>query len=224
MQRKLLFHPTNDTPNRRLATWAQGDRLIGYARTVAAPRNVWLLLHGNGGQASNRGHAPASFSRQDSVYILEYPGYGQRPGTPSLQSFNAAARGAYESLRVEFPHTPVGVVGESIGTGPACSLAANPRPPDKIVLVVPFAVLRDVVGDHVSFIPSGLLLGDNWNNLEALKDYDGPLEIFAARSDTIIPVRHARTLAASRPKAVFHEFEGGHNDWPNGGRVSIRNP
>jgi len=224
IQRKLLFHPTHEQPAKWLDEWKQGNRVVGFTRTVPAPRNVWLLLHGNGGQAAYRGYALSSFSPGDSVYILEYPGYGQRPGTPSRTTLNAAAREAYERLRAEFPHTPVCVVGESIGTGPASSLGSAPRPPDKIVLVVPFAALRDVVGDHVPFLPAGLLAGDSWNNIEALQSYDGPLEIFAAKADTIIPIRHARALAASKPGAVIHEFEGGHNDWPNGGRVTIRNP
>lgn len=224
IQHKLLFHPTHEKPAKWLGEWMLGDQLIGFTRTVPAPRNVWLLLHGNGGQAAYRGYALPCFSPDDSVYILEYPGYGQRPGNPSLQSFNAAAREAYELLRAEFPHTPVCVAGESIGTGVASSLATNPRPPDKIVLIVPFAVLRDVSGDHVSFLPARLLVGDNWNNIESLKHYAGPLEIFAAKNDTIIPIRHAKTLAASKPGSVFHEFAGGHNDWPNGDRVTIRNP
>ena len=68
------------------------------------------------------------------------------------------------------------------------------------------------------------MLRDNWNNIEALKTYAGPLEIFAAKGDTIIPIRHAKALAASKPQTVFHEFDGDHNDWPNDGRVTIRNP
>ena len=224
VQRRLLFQPSHNAPNPSLAAWKHGDQLIGYAHTVPTPHNVWLLIHGNGGQASHRTYALASFSASDSVYILEYPGYGQREGKPSRQSFNAAARAAYEILRADFPHTPVCVVGESIGTGPVCFVANNPHPPDKIVLVVPFDILATVVPDHIPFFPARLLLRDNWNNLEALKGYDGPLEIFAATDDTIIPIRHAKALAAGKPKSIFHEIPGGHNDWPNDGRVSIRNP
>ena len=34
-------------------------------------------------------------------------------------------------LRARFPHTPLCVVGESIGSGPAAKLAESPPPPDK---------------------------------------------------------------------------------------------
>jgi len=224
VQRSLLFHPTHEAPNPSLAAWKLGERVIGYARIVSTPRNVWLLLHGNGGQAAFRGYAMPSFSPDDSVYVVEYPGYGQRPGTPSLESINAAAREAYDQLRAEFPQTPVCVAGESIGSGPACFLATSPRPPDKIVLMVPFAVLRDVAGDHVALLPSRLLIADNWNNVASLQTFNGPLEIFAAKDDTIIPIRHAKALAAAKPQTAFHAFEGGHNDWPYDGRVSIHNP
>lgn len=224
VQRKLLYHPTHDTPAKWLDEWMHNGQRIGFSRTVASPRNVWLLLHGNGGQAAYRGYALPCFSPEDSVYILEYPGYGQREGTPSRQNINAAAREAYELLREKFPTTPVCVVGESIGTGPACTLATHPRPPDKFVLIVPFAVLKEVADDHLPLLPTSLLLRDNWNNIEALKNYKGPLDIFAAKNDTIIPLRHAKALAASKPQTFFHEFEGGHNDWSNGDRVRIRNP
>ena len=222
--RKLLFHPTHHAPSQRLTEWKCKNHPIGFARTVLGPGNVWLLVHGNGGQAADREYALACFSAGDSVYILEYPGYGGRAGTPSLTSCNAAAKEAYEFLRAEFPNTPVCVAAESIGTGPACVLAGLPRPPDKIILVVPFDILSTVVSDHLAFLPSGLLLRDNWNNIEALRSYRGPLEIFAAAGDTTISIRHAKALAATKPQAIFHEFPGDHNDWPTGGRVTFSNP
>jgi len=223
-QRKLLYYPTNDHETNGLTAWQHDGLLLGYAREVASPVNVWLMLHGNSGQASDRVYALSSFSSLDSVFILEYPGYGTRPGSPSMAAFNAAAEQAYELLRARFPHTPVCVVGESIGSGPAAVLAASQPPPDKVVLIVPFDMLGRVAARHFPFLPISLLLRDNWNNIESLQGYKGPVEIFGARDDTIIPIAHARALAAGRPGARFHELDGGHNDWAEGGRVRIRNP
>lgn len=223
-QRKLLYYPTHHSDSNGLSEWRHEGRLIGYAREVASPINVWLMLHGNGGQASDRAYALSSFSDRDSVFILEYPGYGQRSGSPSMAAFNAAAQEAYQSLRSRFPKTPVCVVAESIGSGPATMLASHPQPPDKIVLISPFDVLSQVAAHHFPFLPVRFFLWDNWNNVEALKHYRGPLQIFAARDDTIIPMAHQRALADSKPTASFHVIEGGHNDWPMTGRVAIRNP
>ena len=141
-----------------------------------------------------------------------------------MRAINDAATEAYEALRSRFPNSPVCVVGESIGSGPASMLATNQHPPDKIVLIVPFDMLSRVASGYFPVIPLGLFLKDNWNNVEALEKYDGPVEIFGAHGDMIIPVAHARALAGSKPSSKFHEIEGGHNDWPVNDRVKIRNP
>jgi hypothetical protein len=198
--------------------------LIGVARPVTSPHAVWLFCHGNGGQASDRAYALSSFAPDDGVYFLEYPGYGNRPGVPSAKTINAAAQAAYARLRADFPTVPVGVVGESIGSGPACTLASAVRPPDQLVLVVPFDRLDLVARDHFPGWLVRWLLVDNWDNVAALAGYRGPVEIFGAERDDIIPLPHARALAASHPAARFTIIPGGHNEWSEGGKVAIRTP
>src|SRR5262245_10333679 len=124
IQRKFLFYPTHSPDGKGLAAWKVQDRVIGWAKEVPSPENIWLMLHGNAGQASDRVYALPAFSERDSVFILEYPGYGVRQGKPSKSAFDSAAAGAYKLLRQKFPNRPVCVVGESIGSGPACTLAA----------------------------------------------------------------------------------------------------
>jgi surfactin synthase thioesterase subunit len=182
------------------------------------------MLHGNAGQAVDRAYALRSFSPDDAVFILEYPGYGAREGNPSRASFNAAAREAYALLRKTFPATPICVMGESIGSGPACMLASQSPPPDKIVLVVPFDKLTSVAADHVRILPVSLLLEAKWDNIHALSKYTRAVEIFGAEQDAVIPIEHAKKLAGSVPSARFHCIPGGHNDWSQGTSVEIRNP
>lgn len=224
IQRNVLFYPTHHEGNGGLQRWTHEGALIGFAREVEAPATVWLMLHGNGGQAADRSYALPAFSPGDSVYILEYPGYGKRPGTPSRSSIDAAAREAYELLRMRYPDRPVAVVAESIGSGPAASLGALSRPPDKLVFIVPFGDLKALGRDYASSMAVNLVLKGAWNNVEALSGYQGPMDVFGASQDEIINVRHARTLAQSRPQAKFHLIEGGHNDWAAQPTVRIRNP
>jgi len=222
--RSSLFYPTHVARDNGLARWLHDGALIGYQFTVTDPENIWLLLHGNGGQASDRTYLLDKFSARDSVYILEYPGYGTRPGTPSRKSFDAAALQAYELLRAQFPGKPVCVVGESIGSGPGSTLARAAQPPDKFVMLVPFDVLKSVAREHVPYLPTSLILAGSWDNIESLSGYTGPIEVFGAEGDTIIPVAHARRLAASRPQAKFHLLPGEHMDWVQLPQVRIRNP
>jgi len=224
MQSSFLFFPTHHDSATSLAAWKKDGKIIGYSRQVAAPQNVWLVLHGNGGQAADRTYAIPSFSARDSVFILEYPGYGAREGKPSKASLDAAAAEAYALLTSTFSKTPICVMAESIGSGPACELAKQAQPPGKIVLVVPFDTLQSVAAEKMPFLPVGLILRESWDNLRALAEYKGPVEIFGALDDTVIPIEHARKLAASIPSAKFHGIPGGHNDWSEEGRVEIRNP
>ncbi len=221
LQRKMLYYPSHNEGANGLAEWRIDGKLVGFAREVASPVTVWLLLHGNGGQATDRIYALPAFSHQDAVYFLEYPGYGTRPGSPSKNSINKAATEGFRWLRQRYPATPVCVVGESLGTGPAAYLATVPNPPNRIVLITPFDVLSNVAAYHFPYLPARLILMDNWNNVESLKGYKGTVEIYAAPADTVIPVRFAKALAVSKPGAIYHEIRGGHNDWSIGGEVKL---
>jgi pimeloyl-ACP methyl ester carboxylesterase len=223
LQRSLLYFPTHEPHADRLVPWVVDDQAIGYRQEVSSPQAVWLVMHGNGGQASDRAYVLECMSAQDSLFVLEYPGYGVRPGSPSRRSIDAAAQHAYGILRAGHPGIPVCVVGESIGSGPASMLALERQPPDKIVLITPFDTLHRVAAKRFFFLPVWLLLLDRWNNIDALSNYRGPIEIFAAADDTIIPAVHARTLAESSVYARFHLIPGGHNDWSLSNSVKIEN-
>jgi len=222
-QRSMLFFPThNARPTTSLWPWQDEGHVIGYCHEVANPDTIWLMLHGNGGQAADRDHALHCLPGQDSLYVLEYPGYGLREGHPSRETLNQAAVEAYHRLRTQHPKAAVCVIGESLGSGPACALAAANPPPDKIVLLAPFDVLARVASRRFPFLPVRLLLRDAWDNVQALKDYRGPVEIFAALNDQVIPVEHARALAEQVPGARLTIFPGGHTDWSDSEQVKIR--
>jgi pimeloyl-ACP methyl ester carboxylesterase len=223
IQRKLLFYPSHHANANGFTRWEHDGQTIGYVREAADPKNVWMLLHGNGGQAADRQYAMYAFDRNDSVFILEYPGFGGRTGTPSRRSIDAAARAGYADLRARFPGRPVCVAGESLGSGPASVLSGESPPPDKIVLVVPFDSIKSVGKDHAPALLVHLVLAGTWNNVEALQRYHGPIEIFGAEDDEVIPVKHARALAASVPHAQFQQIRGNHG-WANQPDVQFRCP
>ena len=223
-ERKLLYFPTHHDQDNGLEAWTMEGVAIGFARKVDSPQNVWLMLHGNGGQAADRVYALPRFSADDSVYILEYPGYGERPGRPSKKSFNEAAQEAYHFLRKSYPSVPVCVVGESIGTGPASFLGSLANPPDKIALAVPFGKLAEVAKESFPSFVVSMVLSADWDNAKALSDYQGPIDIYGAQYDTIIPVSHAKALAGQIPQSKFILLECGHNEWSYREEVRFRNP
>jgi pimeloyl-ACP methyl ester carboxylesterase len=222
LEGSFLYLPSHAPNQSQLAEWRIDGKVVGYSRTVPSPRSIWLILHGNAGQASDRQYIVNRLPADSSAYILEYPGYGARLGKPSMASINTAAREAYVALRSLHPGIPFGVFGESVGSGPASFLCSLPNPPDRLVLVVPFDNLLSVAKRHMKLLPVSLLLRDKWNNVKALAGYKGPVEIFAAKNDTVIPAEHARNLAQSVPQARYIELPGGHNDWSLNSLTQIR--
>ena len=220
-QRSMLFIPTHDATSRRLTPWVDHGEILGYAREVPKPSAVWLMAHGNAGQASNRDYVLSCLEPDAAFYVVEYPGYGLRPGTPTAESMNLAVADAYQKLQSRYRGIPIGVIGESIGSGPTCLLAERTPSPAKIVLLVPFDTLAGVAADHMPFLPVRLMLKDQWDNVSALKGFAGPVEIYGAQFDQVIPVKHAQHLAEA-VHARFTLMPSGHNDWLECGLVRIK--
>lgn len=219
-QQALLYFPTHDNPPNQLTPWIVRKEVFGHAREIAEPHRVWLMMPGNGGQAAHRDYILKCVGGNDAVFVLEYPGYGLRPGKPSRRSIDAAAIAAYRELRARFPQREIGVIGESLGSGPACVLAKETAPPNRIVLITPFDTLANVASEHYRFLPVRLLLRDRWDNIAALRDYKNPIAIYGAERDGIIPIAHARALAQATG-ASFTALPCGHNDWMSTGRVKL---
>ena len=57
LQRSFLFYPTHHTGGIGLDVWEVDAKTIGYCRQVQSPQSVWLILHGNAGQAVDRTYA-----------------------------------------------------------------------------------------------------------------------------------------------------------------------
>lgn len=212
-QREMLYHPTDKELPTVMERVELDQQTLGFVREVESPAGVWLVCHGNGGQAAKRDYLLDDVADDTMVYVLEYPGFGDRPGKPNMKAMNAAAAAAYQFIREQHPGLPVGVIGESIGSGPASWLSQQDPAPDKIVLLVPYDRLARVVAGHMPFFPARWLLRDRWDNIAALAGYDGPVEVYGAEDDAVIPIKHARALAEAVPGATFTVMAGDHDEW-----------
>jgi uncharacterized protein len=206
MQRRLLYIPASK-PLKEQRTFAAGaglepwrdpaGTLIGWKREPADAVQRWLVFHGNAGMAVQRAYwadalERVSAARPLSIYILEYPGYGGRKGSPTEQSITAAALSALEAL-------PAGgrthLLGESLGCAVAAHVAqARPERVGGLVLVSPFNRLADVAAYHYPWLPVRALVRDRWRSDEALRDFAGPVAILAAEHDSIVPAKFGRLL------------------------------
>ena len=203
-QRDLVYVPTRLTmasAEREAASagfvpWLNDSgRLIGWKLPAESPPiGSVLIVHGNAGWALNRSYMakPIHLAAPLDVYILEYPGFGARDGSPSEASLLSAGDEAFESL----PKTvPIYVASESLGTGVAAHLAQKfATGVAGLALFVPYDRLASVAENHVPFLPAYFLLWDRYDPVDWLKDYHGPVEVIVAGSDEIIPPLLGRRL------------------------------
>lgn len=214
MQRQMLYYPSSMAleaqlayaPGADLEPWrdAAGTR-IGWKRERpgAAAAQRWLVFHGNAGLAVQRAYWADALQRVSpdrtlSVYILEYPGYGRRDGSPSENAITAAAVAALDMLGADGKRTHL--LGESLGCAVAAQVArARPKRVGGLVLVSPFNCLADVAAFHYPWVPVRGLLRDQWRSDEALRGFAGPVAILAAERDGVVPAKFAQRLHDGHP-------------------------
>lgn len=173
-----------------------------------------LLLHGNAGKALHRAYWLPLLQEAHplELVLLEYPGYGSRPGSPDQAHLLAAASQALDALWAERPE-PVLLLGESLGSGLATLLAA--REPQRIrglLLVTPLPSMREVARVHYPYFP-GFLVRDAYSAREALGGLRLPLALIVAERDEVIPMALGRSLAEGYggPVRVWVEAGATHN-------------
>lgn len=229
-QRSMLYFPSKDTTAAlRQAAAAQGmqpwtdaqGNPIGYRLPPSPgdqrPPAAAIIFHGNAGHAVHRGELArllqaAAPGHALGLHILEYPGYGDRPGDPSQAEFLAAAAAAVDAIPRGLPLV---LVGESIGTGVASATAA--RFPERItglVLLTPFDSLASVAQHHYPLLPVRWILRDQYPSSEWLRNYSGPVSILLADNDTIVPAAFGQKLhdTYQGPKRMFAIAGADHND------------
>jgi pimeloyl-ACP methyl ester carboxylesterase len=209
-QRRLIYFPRTIPPTlaepaaaeHGFAPWRnRAGQIIGWKLPASSlPAGSVLIVHGNAGCAIDRGYLarPIHDATSVDVYVLEYPGYGARDGSPTKRSFIAAGDEAFELLTNGLPKY---LVSESLGAGVACHLArAHPSDVAGLVLFMPYHNLASVAQRKMPFLPAYWLLLDRFNPAEDLKHYHGPVKIVVAGADEIIPAKSGRRL--------FEEYEG----------------
>ncbi|HKW30944.1 MAG TPA: alpha/beta fold hydrolase, partial [Verrucomicrobiae bacterium] len=145
-----------------------------------------LIMYGNGSTAVGSGHYADAIQAEAAfdVFILEYPGYEDRPGSPGQKSLFNAADEAFQSLPL---NQPIHLVGESLGTGVASYLAGTySNKIAGVVLISPFNSLTDVAQSHFPVLPVRLFLADRFPSEKYLRHYRGKLGVTVDGQDTVI--------------------------------------
>jgi pimeloyl-ACP methyl ester carboxylesterase len=177
-----------------------------------------LITYGNGGTAAGCAGYANEIQKAAAldVYILEYPGYEDRPGRPTEETLFAAARNAFETIP---PNKPIYLVGQSLGSGVASYLAGTyTNKITGIVLISPFNSVVSVGQHRYPFLPVYLLAVDRFPSEKYLRNYQGKVAISVDGQDTVVPEKFGLRL--------YNSYDGPKKMWeyPEGRHCQIENP
>lgn len=198
-QRSIIYLPENRLLSEELtlaesmgySPWYINGELAGWIAEEGASDSALLLTHGNDGRALDRIYLidllkEAGVS-ETNIYILEYPGYGSRPGPPSEASFLNAAEEGFLNLSGRYER--IYLAGESIGSGSAAFLAGKyTEDVTGVILTTPFDSLLSVAHRQFPYIPVNIILRDRFDNNYHLSGYSGPVSIVALEEDVLVPL------------------------------------
>ena len=184
-------------------------------------KNRLLVFHGNAGYALMRFHFVHGFESIDDgaaweVTLFEYPHFGARPGQLGEQSIRASAADAVRQMLTE-DQRPVFLLGESLGSGPACAMLEHtPERIAGVFLITPYRSLSAMAHHRFPFFPTSWILRDRWENETGLAQFSGPVAVLLAAHDEVIPVAQGRALfdRAPGPKRLWIIPGATHNTLP----------
>jgi len=176
-------------------------------RELAAGRPLALFFSGNGGNRSYRLPEAGLLTRAGAdVFLFDYRGYGDNPGSPSEEGLAADALSIWHYATAERHASPgrIFLFGESLGGAVGVQLAAElcgaGTPPAGVILRSAFSSLADVARHHYPIMPIGLLLNERYDSVEMIREVTCPILMLHGQRDTIVPYALARKLFAAAPE------------------------
>jgi len=219
LEDKLIFFPTRggrvSGPGRDLQlTASDGVRL--HARYIEVPgaRHTLLFLHGNAGNLAGRSQQLQLLSAAGAhVLAIDYRGYGSSEGRPSEAGVYLDARAAYAWATAQTPAQRVVLLGESLGGGPACELAAT-HEVGGLILLSTFTSVADMAALQFPWLPVRYLVRTRFDNFARIGKVRAPKLFIHSRSDELVPFAMGARLfdAAPEPKRALWLEQPGHNE------------
>ena len=201
----------------RLLTTRRGSRTPCFYFARPGADACLLYLHANATDCGAMLPTYAAFSRRLDVHVLagEYSGYGPSTKSATPRNVEADAEALYdEALRLGFAADQLILYGQSVGSGPACYLAAR-RECRGVVLHSPIASgIRALVapGCCSPVYVYGCL--DPFNNAREAKKIRAPVYVVHGTRDDEVPIEHGKIIVKNAPQSYepFWVVGAGHND------------
>lgn len=176
-----------------------GSRVNAWYYSLPGAKKIALISHGNGGNNAHRAIISAILLTHGlSVLVYDYEGYGKSEGKPSVKHIVQDGISAYDYIRnnLKFRPSQIVLLGESLGTGVSCQIAAQ-RQCAGIILESGYARLMEAGRDAVPWLwwyPHDWF--DDLDSIAVLKKAHAPVLIIHGDNDSILNVEYSRRLYA----------------------------
>lgn len=211
-QDRMIYYPDQHTPNLTECAEAQGaiplsDPILKDVHGVLYEKSTSTLIviyHGNATNACERGlYRTALSDNPASILVVSYPGYLGDLTPPSntriLKEVSEVVLWA-----TQHRYLTVGVIGESIGVGPASFHAA--LYPVPLALIAPYPSLSALASNLLPLYPVRAILHDDFYVSSWARAASRVL-VIAGANDTTIPKQLAENLFASLPQKEKYFLE-----------------
>lgn len=222
-QRKLMYFPDPrsvpaaqaglaEAEEARVAT-SDGESLVAWYVPAPQGRPLILYFHGNGGGLVDR--APrfqALLANGYGLLAVAFRGYCGSTGAPTETGLMRDGEAAYEAARARgYSDKRIVVMGESLGTGVAASIAAE-HDVAALVLDSPYSSTADVAAARFPLAPVRWIMFDQFRSDLAISKVRAPVLVVHGDRDDVIPIRFAERLfeLANDPKTFIEDVGGGH--------------
>ncbi|MCH2265452.1 MAG: alpha/beta hydrolase [SAR324 cluster bacterium] len=215
-QRKLIYFPTANIPHNYEQLQLTHENVTLEIIVLNQGKKEAILYFGGNAEA-------VVYSAEDflsafplqTVYLLNYRGYGGSSGQPSEAGIFADALFLFD--KVLDKQAIISVIGRSLGSGVATYLASK-RPVEKMALISPFDSITSVAQNIYMIFPVFLMLLDKYDSISRVKEIEAKTIILVAEHDEVIPRKHSQRLIDEFPPeqiSVKIIADSGHNDISN---------
>ncbi|MBL4823668.1 MAG: alpha/beta hydrolase [SAR324 cluster bacterium] len=215
-QRKLIYFPTANIPHNYDQLQLTHENVTLEIIVLNQGKKEAILYFGGNAEA-------VVYSAEDflsafplqTVYLLNYRGYGGSSGQPSEAGIFADALFLFDKVLEK--QAIISVIGRSLGSGVATYLASK-RPVEKMALISPFDSITSVAQNIYMIFPVFLMLLDKYDSISRVKEIEAKTIILVAEHDEVIPRKHSQRLIDEFPPeqiSVKIIADSGHNDISN---------
>ena len=196
-QRKLIYFPTAKIPHDYEQQQLIHDNITLEVIVLNQGQKEAIIYFGGNAESVvfSAENFLDTFPRQ-TVYLLNYRGYGGSSGQPTEDGIYADALFLFDKVLEK--QATISVIGRSLGSGVATYLASK-RPVKKMALISPFDSITRVAQNNFMIFPMFLMLLDKYDSISRVKDIKAETFVLIAEHDEVIPRIHSQRLIDEFP-------------------------